>query len=63
MRIAWLGPFPSEGGGVAGMETVLLRALAETGHIAIDAYFVGDEHQLPHGFRSQPRVRTSASSF
>jgi glycosyltransferase involved in cell wall biosynthesis len=46
LHIAWLGPVPSEGGGVAGVAGELLHGLAGLGH-RIDCFFPAAGHELP----------------
>lgn len=54
LRIAWLGPGPAEGGGVAGALTELLSGLADRGH-RIDCFLPGAKRPLPE------RLAASAS--
>ncbi len=46
LHIAWLGPVPGEGGGVAGVAGELLHGLASLGH-RIDCFFPSAGHELP----------------
>ena len=46
LRIAWLGPVPSEDGGATGVATDLLDGLADLGH-RIDCFIAGNESKLP----------------
>jgi glycosyltransferase involved in cell wall biosynthesis len=46
LRIAWLGPGPSEDGGVGGVTTELLSGLSALGH-QIDCFLPGRERPLP----------------
>jgi glycosyltransferase involved in cell wall biosynthesis len=46
LHIAWLGPVPGEGGGVAGVAGELLHGLTERGH-RIDCFFASAGRELP----------------
>lgn len=46
LHIAWLGPVPGDGGGVAGVAGELLHGLARRGH-RIDCFFPAAGHALP----------------
>ena len=46
LHIAWLGPAPGEGGGVAGVAGDLLHGLAARGH-RIDSFFPSSGQNLP----------------
>jgi glycosyltransferase involved in cell wall biosynthesis len=46
MRVAWLGPAPTEAGGVPYMSGVLLRGLADAGH-SVHAFVAGRENVVP----------------
>jgi glycosyltransferase involved in cell wall biosynthesis len=45
LRVAWLGPEPEKGGGVAGCAWLLLRGLAQEG-CRIDCYVTGDDAKV-----------------
>ncbi len=55
MHIAWLGPVPSDGGGVAGVAGELLHGLAARGH-RIDCFFPAAGHALPARFADDERL-------
>ncbi len=54
LRIAWLGPGPSEDGGVSGALTDLLGGLVKRGH-RIDCFLPGKQRALP------PRIADEAN--
>lgn len=56
LRIAWLGPGPAEGGGVAGALTELLAGLAGCGH-RIDCFLPGAERPLPERLAANANLR------
>ncbi|HXA53312.1 MAG TPA: glycosyltransferase family 4 protein [Solirubrobacteraceae bacterium] len=55
LHIAWLGPVPGDGGGVAGVAGELLHGLAARGH-RIDCFFATSGHKLPERLADQPRL-------
>jgi glycosyltransferase involved in cell wall biosynthesis len=55
LRIAWLGPGPATGGGVAGVATELLGGLARRGH-RIDCFLPGRERPLPEELKAEPNI-------
>lgn len=59
MRLAWIGPAPSLGGGVAYVGTQLLTELSALG-VAIDLYVPEREDALPDQIRALPGVRCIA---
>lgn len=56
LHIAWLGPAPAEGGGVAEVACDLLAGLAELGH-TIDCYYPSAGQPIPRRLQGQERVR------
>jgi glycosyltransferase involved in cell wall biosynthesis len=56
MRIAWLGPTPSEHGGVPYVATQLLRELARA-DVQVDCFVVADESGLPPSLLAEPGLR------
>jgi glycosyltransferase involved in cell wall biosynthesis len=55
LHIAWLGPVPGEGGGVAGVAGELLHGLAGLGH-RIDCFFPAAGHELPARLAGDERL-------
>ncbi len=53
MRVAYLGPSPRTGGGVAGVAALLLEQLVSMNH-EIDCYVSQLETSLPEALREQP---------
>jgi glycosyltransferase involved in cell wall biosynthesis len=58
LHIAWLGPAPSEGGGVPGVAAELLDGLTELGH-EIDCYFPSAGQPLPPRLVGKPNLTVS----
>lgn len=61
MRVAWIGPTPSDGGGVSYAATMLLLALLERG-VQIDCYHVATEVELAQSLASASGLRVVARS-
>jgi len=55
LHIAWLGPVPSDGGGVAGVAGELLHGLAARGH-RIDCFFPSAGRELPPRLEQEERL-------
>jgi glycosyltransferase involved in cell wall biosynthesis len=55
VRIAWLGPGPSDDGGVGGVLTDLFAGLAGEGH-RIDCFLPGKRRALPERITSHPNL-------
>lgn len=55
LHIAWLGPAPGEGGGVAEVATELLAGLAARGH-RIDCFYPSSGQEVPRRLQGEPRV-------
>jgi len=55
LHIAWLGPVPSDGGGVAGVAGELLHGLAARGH-RIDCFFPSAGRELPPRLTQDERL-------
>lgn len=56
MRVAWLGPAPTDEYGVEYAATQLLRGLARNG-VEIDCYFTVTEGEIPDALRAEPNIR------
>jgi glycosyltransferase involved in cell wall biosynthesis len=56
MRIAWLGPTPSDGGGVGYAATMLLRSLAGEG-VEVDCFHVSSESDVSPQLRELDGLR------
>jgi glycosyltransferase involved in cell wall biosynthesis len=56
MRVAWIGPAPTEGHGVPRAATNLLRGLAHTG-AELECFVAAPDRELPAVLRSDPRIR------
>jgi glycosyltransferase involved in cell wall biosynthesis len=54
MRIAWCGPLPDDGHGMAYLATQVLRGLVDEGH-QVDAYLVGRPDEVAPGLRNGSR--------
>ena len=55
LRIAWLGPAPTDGGGVAGVAAALLGGLADRGHI-VDCFSPGASADIPAQLANHPNL-------
>jgi glycosyltransferase involved in cell wall biosynthesis len=55
LRIAWVGPGPDEGGGVASAVTEVLGGLARRGH-RIDCFLPGKQRELPPGVAGETNL-------
>jgi glycosyltransferase involved in cell wall biosynthesis len=55
LHIAWLGPAPGSGGGVAGVATDLMDGLARRGH-RIDAFFPSSGQPIPDRLQERADV-------
>jgi glycosyltransferase involved in cell wall biosynthesis len=56
LRVAWIGPAPTEGHGAAYVATHVLRGLArEVGEL--DCYVATSEDELPETLRAEPGIR------
>jgi glycosyltransferase involved in cell wall biosynthesis len=53
VRLAWLGPTPSEDGGAPGVGTILLRELARLGH-EVDCFIAARPEDIPSELRREP---------
>lgn len=58
LHIAWLGPGPREGAGVAGVAGELLYGLAELGH-RIDCFFPSADEELPARLETHANIRVT----
>src|SRR4051812_7729880 len=56
MRVAWLGPVPTEKHGVPFAATSMLRGLARAG-VQLDCFVVASEEEIPGSLRSEPGLR------
>jgi glycosyltransferase involved in cell wall biosynthesis len=56
MRIAWLGPAPTDGHGVSFAATNLLRGVARAG-VEVDCFAAAAEDAIPEYLRSEPGLR------
>lgn len=56
MRIAWMGPMPSEEGGEPGVNRQLIAGLANLG-VQVDCFIAGKPESVPKMLRSHPNVR------
>jgi glycosyltransferase involved in cell wall biosynthesis len=56
MRVAWIGPAPTEGHGAAYVATHLLRGLAREG-VELDCFVAAREQDLPESLVSEPGLR------
>lgn len=61
LHVAWLGPVPTEEGGVAGVATELLDGLSSIGH-RIDCFFTCDERPIPPRLTARPNITYSWGS-
>jgi glycosyltransferase involved in cell wall biosynthesis len=55
LRLAWLGPIPTETFGVAYAGVQILRGLARSG-VTVDCFTVGDEAEVAPSLRARPGV-------
>lgn len=55
MRVAWLGPAPSDREGVSYVATQLLRGLADCG-VEVDCFVTTASEELPQALRDHPRL-------
>jgi glycosyltransferase involved in cell wall biosynthesis len=56
VRIAWLGPTPSEDGGAPYAETLWLKALAKCG-VHVDCFIADDQKSIPPSLRAESNLR------
>lgn len=56
LRVAWIGPAPTERGGVPGVATILLAELADAG-LEIDCYTTASLERLPPSLLARPNLR------
>ncbi len=55
LHIAWLGPAPSDHGGVPGVAAELMHGLARRGH-RIDCFFPSSAREVPERLAAEPRL-------
>ena len=56
MRVAWVGPTPTDGGGVTYVATQLLRELARAG-VEIDCFVAGKPEEIAPGLKEEDSIR------